>query len=192
MEDAGPKLTAADEEARRKLAIRDVLSGRTRADAADFLGVHPVTVAEGMGARRAGGEGAVAAEPIPGRPRPPTDAQEAEARARLLQKPADSGFRTDPGTAARVAQVIRGELGAASHPSYLREWLSKRGYSPPKPVRRAKRRNPQAIDARLGRGYPPVREKWPAGTPTSCRSTGRGCFSTRGSVAVGRPPATRR
>ena len=127
MEDAKPKLTAAEKETRRKLAIRKVLDGRTQADVADFLGVHPVTVAKGMSASRAGGEAAVAAKPIPGRPRFLTDTQEAEVRSWLLRKPTEFGFRTDLWTAARVAQLIRDKLGVTFHPSYLREWLSKRG-----------------------------------------------------------------
>ena len=52
------KLTAAAKEARRKLAIRNVLGGRSQADVADFLGVHPVTVAKWMARHRtAGGAG---------------------------------------------------------------------------------------------------------------------------------------
>ena len=167
MEDAKPKLTAAEKEARRKLAIRKVLAGRTQADVADFLGVHPVTVAKWMKAYRAGGDAAVAAKPIPGRPPFLTDGQEAEVRSWLLRKPTEFGFRTDLWTAARVAQLIRDKLGVRFHPSYLREWLSKRGYSPQKPARRARQRNPQAIDAWLGQGYPALQKKSPPTGRTS-------------------------
>ena len=167
MEDAKPKLTAAEKEARRKLAIRKVLAGRTQADVADFLGVHPVTVAKWMKAYRAGGDAAVAAKPIPGRPPFLTDGQEAEVRSWLLRKPTEFGFRTDLWTAARVAQLIRDKLGVRFHPSYLREWLSKRGYSPQKPARRARQRNPQAIDAWLGQGYPAIQKKSPPTGRTS-------------------------
>lgn len=160
-------LTAAEKEARRKLAIRKVLDGRSQADVADFLGVHPVTVAKWMKAYRAGGESAVAAKPVPGRPRFLTDEQEAEVRSWLLRKPTEFGFRTDLWTSARVAQLIRDKLGVAFHPSYLREWLSKRGYSPQKPVRRAKQQNPQAIDAWLGQAYPAAQKKSAKSKPTS-------------------------
>ena len=167
MNTATPKLTAADKEGRRKLAIRKVLSGRTQADVADFLGVHPVTVAKWMKAYRAGGDDALTAKPIPGRPRFLTDEQEAQVRSWLLKKPTDFGFRTDLWTAARVAQLIRDKLGVRFHPSYLREWLSKRRYSPQKPVRRAKQRNPVAIDAWLGQGYPAIQKKSPPTGRTS-------------------------
>ncbi len=162
------KLTAAEKEARRKLAIRKVLDGRTQADVADFLGVHPVTVAKWMKAYRAGGEAAVAAKPVPGRPRFLTAGQEAEVRSWLLKKPTDFGFRTDLWTAARVAQLIRDRLGVAFHPNYLREWLSKRGYSPQKPARRPRQRDPQVIDAWLGQAYPAIQKKSRRRKPTSC------------------------
>ncbi len=109
-----------------------------------------------MAAYRAGGQEAVAAKPRPGRPRFPTDEQHAEVRSWLLQKPTGFGFRTDLWTAARVAQLIRQKLGVTFHPGYLREWLSTRGYSPQKPVRRAEQQNPMAIDAWLGQGYPAI------------------------------------
>jgi transposase len=162
-----PNLTAADKEARRKLAIRKVLSGRTQADVADFLGVHAVTVSKWMKAYREGGEASLAAKPAPGRPRFLTAEQEAEVRSWLLMKPTAFGFRTDLWTSARVAQLIRDKLGVAFHPNYLREWLSKRRYSPQKPIRRPKQRNPQVIDAWLGQAYPAIKKKSPPRTPTS-------------------------
>jgi len=168
MDEHKPKLTAAEKEARRKLAIRKVLDGRTQADVADFLGVHPVTVAKWMKAYRAGGEDAVAAKPVPGRPRFLTDEQEAEVRSWLLRKPTEFGFRTDLWTAARVAQLIREKLGVTFHPSYLREWLSKRGYSPQKPARRMRQRDPLVIDTWLGQAYPAIQKKSRPTTPTSC------------------------
>ena len=138
-----------------------------QADVADFLGVHPVTVAKWMKAYRAGGDDAPTAKPIPGRPRFLTGEQEAEVFSWLLMKPTEFGFRTDLWTAARVAQLLRQKLGVAFHPNDLREWLSKRGYSPQKPVRRAKPRNPMAIDSWLGQGYPAVQKKSPPTGRTS-------------------------
>jgi transposase len=163
-----PKLTAGAKEARRKLAIQNVLSGRSQADVADFLGVHPVTVAKWMATYRAGGDAALTAKPVPGRPRFLTPDQEAEVRSWLLRKPIDFGFRTDLWTAARVAQLIRDRLGVVFHPSYLREWLAKRKFSPQKPARRAKQRDPVALDRWLADEYPAVQKKSPTRTPTSC------------------------
>jgi transposase len=167
MDEHKPKWTAGAKEARRKLAIRNVLGGRSQADVAAFLEVHPVTVAKWMAAYRSGGDDALAAKPVPGRPRFLTDDQEAEVRSWLLQKPTAFGFRTDLWTAARVAQLIRDRLGVAFHPGYLREWLTKRGYSPQKPVRRAKQRDPAALDRWLANEYPAVQKKSPPSVPTS-------------------------
>ena len=167
MDEHEPKLTAATKEARRKLAIRNVLDGWSQADVAAFLGVHPVTVAKWMAAYRSGGDDALAAKPVPGRPRFLTPEQEAEVRSWLLKKPTDFGFRTDLWTAARVAQLIRDRLGVAFHPSYLREWLTKRKFSPQKPARRAKQRDPVALDRWLADEYPAVQKKSPRRRPIS-------------------------
>ena len=167
MEERKPTPTAAANEARRRLALRNVLAGRSQADVADFLGVHPVTVAKWMKAYRAGGDDALTAKPIPGRPRFPTGEQEAEVFSWPLMKPTEFGFRTDLWTAARVARLVRQKWGVAFHPNDLREWLSKRGYSPQKPVRRAKQRNPMAIDSWLGQGDPAVQKKSPPTGRTS-------------------------
>ena len=132
-----------------------------------MVGVHAVTVAKWMRAYRAGGDDALAAKPTPGRPRVLTDAQEAEVRAWLHKKATDFGFRTDLGTAARVAQLIRDKLGVTFHPSDLREWLSKRVLAseadPP-----GQPRDPVAIDSWLGQGYPAIQKKSPPGRRTSC------------------------
>ena len=186
MDDRQPNPTAAAKEARRRLAIRNVLAGRTQADVADFLGVHPVTVAEWMAAYRAGGDDALTAKPVPGRPRFLTGEQEAEVGSWLRRKPTAFGFRTDLWTAARVAQLIRQKLGVEFHPNDLREWLSKRGYSPQKPVRRAEQQNPMAIDSWLGQAYPALQKKSPPAEPTSSGSTRRACSSTRSCGRVGR------
>jgi transposase len=112
-----------------------------------------------MAAYRAGGDGALTAKPVPGRPRFLTPDQEAEVRSWLLRKPTEFGFRTDLWTAARVAGLIRDRLGVTFHPSYLREWLSRRGYSPQKPVRRARQRDPVALDRWLADEYPALQKK---------------------------------
>lgn len=162
-----PKLTAAEKEARRRLAVEKVLGGRSQADVADFLGVHPVTVAKWMARYRALGADALAAKPVPGRPRFLTPEQEAEVRGWLLRRPTEFGFRTDLWTAGRVAHLIREKFDVEYHPNYLREWLSKRGYSPQKPARRAKQRNPEAVARWLANDYPAVQKKLRRSRPTS-------------------------
>lgn len=69
LDESKPRLTAAAKEARHKLTIQEVLDDRTQADVAEFLGVHPITVAKWMKAYRTIGEAALAAKSVIGRPR---------------------------------------------------------------------------------------------------------------------------
>src|SRR4051812_31986270 len=114
--------TAAELEARRRLAVRKVNDGWTQRAVAEFLGVHPVTVSKWVARYRAGGDGGLAAKPTPGRPRFLTPAREAEVLGWLAEKPTAHGFRTDLWTARRVAHLIRERFGVRFHPHYLREW----------------------------------------------------------------------
>jgi transposase len=155
------------QEARRRLAVQKVGEGRSAADVADFLGVHVETVRRWVRAHRAGGGDALAGTPHPGRRPFLTPEQQAEALGWLTRKPTEFGFRTDLWTAARVAQLIRERFGVEYHPGYLREWLSKRRHTPQRPARRAKQRDPVAIDRWLKNEYPAVQKKSPGTTPTS-------------------------
>jgi transposase len=157
----------ADQEARRRLAVRKVSEGWSAADVADFLGVHVETVRKWVRARRSGGDDALAGTPHPGRQPFLTPEQEAEALGWLTRKPTEFGFRTDLWTAARVAQLIRERFGVAYHPNYLREWLTRRRHTPQKPARRAKQRDPVAIDRWLADEYPAVQKKSRPSRPTS-------------------------
>ncbi len=159
--------SAAAKEARRRLAVRQVLAGRSQADVADFLGVHPVTVNKWVRAYRARGAAGLAAKPHPGRAPFLTAAQEAQVRAWLADPPTAHGFRTDLWTARRVAELIRRRLGVEYHPGYLREWLAKRGYSPQRPARRAQERDQAAIDRWLAADWPRLQKKRRRPAPTS-------------------------
>ena len=92
---------------------------------------------------------------------------DAQVRSWLTQSPTQFGFRTDLWTAARVAHLIRDRFGVAYRPSYLREWLTERGYSPQKPERQARQRKPEEVRAFLATTYPAVQRKSPGSTPTS-------------------------
>jgi transposase len=119
--------------------------GRGPAEVAGILGVHPVTVSKWLAKERAGGAAALAARPVPGRPRALTPAQEAEALGWLAEPAAKHGFATDLWTAARFAQVLERRLGVRYHPGYVRTWLAERRCSPQKPARPARQRDEPAI-----------------------------------------------
>src|SRR5437764_6702684 len=142
------KGTASELEARRRVAVARLDDGWSQAQVADFLGVHPVTVAKWMARRRRHGDAGLAARPTPGRPRRLTGGQEQSVLRWLADRPTAHGFRTDLWTARRVSDLIRRRFGVAFHPDYLPAWLPQRGYSPPKPRRRATHRDQRATRRR--------------------------------------------
>jgi transposase len=161
------KGSAAELEARRRLAVRRVSDGWKRADVAAFLGVHPETVGEWVRAHKAGGDAALAAKPHPGRKPFLTPDQEKRVLGWLADPPTEHGFRTDLWTAKRVAHLIEKRLGVRFHPRYLREWLSKRDYTPQKPARQARQRDPAVIDRWLNEDWPRIKKRPAGGRPTS-------------------------
>jgi transposase len=161
------KGTAAELEARRRLAVQRVNDGWRRADVAAFLGVHPETVAGWVRAHKHGGDKALAAKPHPGRTPFLTADQEKQVLGWLTESPTKHGFRTDLWTARRVADLILKKLNVQFHPHYLREWLTKRNYTPQKPARRAKQRNPEAVAVWLKDDWPRIQKKSRRTTPTS-------------------------
>lgn len=161
------KGTAAELEARRRLAVQRVNEGWKRKDVAAFLGVHLETVSEWVRAYRAGGAAALAAKPHPGRRPFLTPHQERRVLGWLAESPTEHGFRTDLWTAGRVAHLIKDRLGVEFHPHYLREWLAKRNYSPQKPARRARQRDPVEIDRWLKEEWPRIKKRRGGSGPTS-------------------------
>ena len=141
--------------------------GWTRAAVADFLGVHPVTVAKWVARHRRDGADGLAAKPTPGRPRFLSADPERQVRGWLAEKPTAHGFRTDLWTARRVADLIRRRFGVAFHPDYLRAWLRQRGYSPQKPRRRARQKDQPAIDRWVAEDWPRIEKKSPTRRPIS-------------------------
>jgi transposase len=152
------KGTATELEARRRLAVRRVSAGWARKDVAAFLGVHPVTVAKWVARHRENGDDGLAARPTPGRPRFLTPDQERVVLGWLSESPTEHGFDTDLWTARRVAELIRRTFGVRFHPSYLREWLSRRNYPPQKPARRARQRDQAAIDRWVAEDWPRIQK----------------------------------
>jgi transposase len=161
------KGTAAELEARRRLAVQRVGEGWAQRDVAAFLGVHPVTVAKWVARHRANSDEGLKAKPTPGRPRFLTDDQEKQVLGWLAEPPTQHGFKTDLWTARRVAELIHQKFGVRFHPNYLREWLTKRDYTPQKPARRAKQRDPVAVARWVAEDWPRIQKRRGTRTPTS-------------------------
>jgi transposase len=161
------KGTAQELEARRRLAVRRVGEGWTRRQVAAFLGVSERAVGLWVAAHRAAGDDGLKAKPHPGRTPFLSPAQERRVLGWLRRRPTAFGFPTDLWTARRVAGLIERELGVRFHPSYLREWLTKRGLSPQKPAQRARERDQAAVDRWLAEDWPRIQKKRRPRTPTS-------------------------
>ena len=153
------KGSASTLQALRKRAVQHVLGGHTQAAVARALGVHSVTVAKWVTRHRASGDAGLASKPTPGRPRFLTPEQEQQVRHWLADKPTAHGFPTDLWTARRVAELIRRAFGVRFHPNYLREWLTKRGYSPQRPTRRARQRDDATIAGWVANDWPASQKK---------------------------------
>src|SRR3954465_9909060 len=95
-EGSGPVL-----EARRRLAAGLVLAGEEAAEVAEFLGVHASSVRRWARAFELGGDWALSAAPVPGRPPKLTSAQEARVLYWVGCDARAFGFDSDWWTAPR-------------------------------------------------------------------------------------------
>jgi transposase len=154
-------------EYRRRLAVERVADGYSAQEVADFLGVDPSTVRRWLAAFRARGDAGLVARPVSGRPGKLTSTQEKVALRWLTESPAHHGFETDLWTAARLGQLIREEFGVRLNPRYLGAWLRERGFTPQKPERAPRERDPAAIAAWLESDWPRIKKRPGGGAPAS-------------------------
>jgi transposase len=146
-------------EHRRQLAIQRSLEGYSADEIAEFLGISPRTVWRWLASFRARGPMGLAARPVPGRPRKLTLTQEKIALRWLRGSPMEHGFTTELWTAARLAQLIEEEFAIRFNPRSLSAWLKDRGFTPQKPERVPRERDPGAIAAWLASDWPRIKKK---------------------------------
>jgi transposase len=154
-------------EHRRRLAVQRVLEGYSTQEVADFLGVDDSTVRRWVALFRDQGGQGLGARPVPGRPPKLTSAQEKIVRRWLAENPMKLGFATELWTAPRLAELIEQEFGIHFHPKYLSAWLRERGFTPQKPQRVPRERDPDEIDAWLKTQWPRIKKRPGDSTPTS-------------------------
>src|SRR4051812_43325286 len=154
-------------ERRRRLAVQRVLDGYAADEIAEFLDVSPRTVWRWLAPYRGEGPEGLAARPAPGRPRKLTTTQEKIAPRWLHDDPAEHGFPTELWTAPRLAQLIQQEFGIRPNPRYLNAWLRDRGFTPQKPQRMARERDPAAIEAWLSTDWPRIKKRRDGEAPRS-------------------------
>jgi transposase len=137
--------TPTELEHRRRLAVARHEEGYEVEEIATFLGVAPRSVWRWIAAHQSGGAAGLRARPVPGRPPKLARAQEKVVARWLQEQPTAFGFATDLWTAGRLAELIADQFGVSMSPNYLCAWLRRRGYSPQKPQRVPRERDPEAI-----------------------------------------------
>jgi transposase len=161
------KGSPAELEHRRLLAVQRVLEGYPPEEVAEFLDVDPRSVRRWVAAFRREGDAGLVARPAAGRPPKLTRPQEKIIRRWLADKPTEHGFPTDLWTGPRVVHLIRQEFRVDLNPKYMTVWLRRRGYTPQKPRRVPRERDPEAIAAWLASEWPRIKKKPGGSEPTS-------------------------
>src|SRR4051794_32854754 len=154
-------------EKRRRLAVQRVLDGYSTQEVADFLGVDPSSVRRWVATFRSQGVDGLVARPVSGRPPKLTLTQEKIVRRWLTDSPMEHGFDTELWTAPRLARLIDEEFDVRLNPRYLSAWLRERGFTPQKPQRVPRERDPQVIAAWLESDWPRIKKKRDAKGPPS-------------------------
>jgi transposase len=155
-----PKGSPADLEHRRRLAVQRVVEGGYSVeDVAEVFGVDGSSVRRWVEAYHRDGEAGLRARPVPGRPRKLTSTQEKIVGRWLQESPTALGFPTELWTARRLARFIEQEFKVRFTPEYMTVWLRKRGYTPQKPKRVPRERDPAAIAAWLRHDWPRIKRE---------------------------------
>ena len=161
------KGSAAELEARRRLAVQRVNEGWPQKDVAAFLGASTKAVGNWVAAYRAAGDDGLKGKPHPG-PKPKLSGrQEAAVLPWLARSPRAFGHKTELWTTRRLAEVIERRYGVRFHSNSMAEWLTKRGYSPQKPEAEAVERDDPAIARRVAEGWPRIKKSPRRRGPTS-------------------------
>ena len=124
-------------------------------DIAEAMGVTKGAVSQWVKRGKEGGEVALQERPKSGAPLRLSQVDR-EKLPKLLARGAESfGFRGELWTCSRVAQVIQREFGVQYHPAHVSRILKALGWTPQKPIRRAKQRQETEIQRWK-------EERWPA------------------------------
>ena len=77
----------------------------------------------------------------------------------LQDSPTQLGFATELWTCRRLAQLIGEEWGIRFNAEYLPRWLRARDFTPQKPQRVPRERDPEVIEAWLATEWPRIKKK---------------------------------
>jgi len=139
-------------ENRRQIAARLFERGMTLTEVAAAVGASVSSAHRWRNAWRHGGK--LRAKPHPGRKRKLSARQRSELVAALRRGTRRWGYAPSGWTGPLVRDMIQRLFGVQYHPTYVPRLLHQLGWSPQKPIQRARERNEAAI-ARWSR------ENWP-------------------------------
>jgi transposase len=127
-------------------------------DVAAALGLDRSTVYGWLAKYREGGEGALRARPVPGRPPKLSGSQIARLYALIVGRdPRQMSFEFALWTREMVRQVIRREFSVALSVVSVGRLLRTMGLSPQRPLHRAYQQNPEAVQRWKDEQYPAIR-----------------------------------
>jgi transposase len=153
------KGTAAELEARRRLAAELLADGKTIVEVMHALHVSESSVKRWKSALREGGIEALAAKPHPGRP-PRLKARQRKQLVRiLLRGPIAAGYSTQLWTCSRVAAVIQQQWGVRYSTTQTWRLLKRLAWSPQKPSLRARERDEAAIERWRNVEWPRIKKE---------------------------------
>ena len=146
-------------EQRRFRALALFEQGWSPVEVAQRLGVDRRSVRRWKSAARRGGQAALRAQPVPGRPARLSGRQRASLQRALLRGAEAAGFPTPLWTCPRVAAWIQRRFGVHYHPDHVSRLLHALGFTPQKPSRRAVERDEEAIAQWVKQQWPAVKKK---------------------------------
>jgi transposase len=143
----------------RQLAVQRYFEGHSVDEIAGFLGISVRSVWRWLASFRGRGPEGLKARLVPGRPPKLTVTREKIVLRWLRGSPLEHGFATELWTAPRLAQLIDEEFAVRFNPRSLSAWLRVRGFTPQKPERVPRERDPGAIAAWLASDWPRIKRK---------------------------------
>jgi transposase len=109
------------------------------------MGVTQGAVSQWVKKGKEGGEAVLEHRPSSGSPRRLSTEERQRLPDSLLRGAETYGFRGNLWTYPRVAELIRREFGISYHPAHISRILKECGWSPQKPIRRAKQHKGEEI-----------------------------------------------
>jgi len=146
-------------ERRRYRAIQLLEDGYDAGEVARRVGVDRRSVRRWKAARREGGDQALKARAVSGRPPKLTAIQKVELEAALVAGPEAAGFATDLWTCPRVRDLIRKRFRVRYHADHIGRLLRTLGWSPQRPQRRAVERDEEKIRGWVKKSWPRIKKK---------------------------------